>query len=349
MSEKLKLKTDMTRDDFLKLFKKCKDLRLRERYQAMYLSFKYDWKEISEILGRDYETVLSWVYAFNVHGLEGLKMDNPPGRPSSLNSEQLGELKKTVQCSPRTIGLKFSNWNCKTIDELIKCKFKVRLSVERIRQILHELGFVRIKPSYRFVLADKLSRKRFLQRIKSVFSRFKSGDVLLFQDEASIKQHPTLSARWMLKGTKQFVNTLGNHAKVSVFGAINHALGKVYHMKSKTMNGKTFMKFVNRLLRSHKGKRLFLVIDNAPWHRSLEVGKFMKKNKRRLEILWLPTYSPDFNPIEHLWKCMRDNVSHNTFFSTIGELKNVLSEFFKKIYSTPQKIKSLCSPDYLFG
>ncbi len=339
----------MTRDDFLKLFKKCKDVRMRERYQAMYLSFKYDWKEISEILGRDYETILSWVYAFNEYGLEGLKMDKQPGRPASLNDEKLGELKNTVQCSPRSIGMKFSNWNCKRIGEWIKNKFKVRIGVERIRQILHEIGFVIIKPSYRFVLADKIARKRFLQRIKSVFSKFNSGDVMLFQDEASVKQHPTLSARWMLRGTKQYVNTLGNHAKVSIFGAINHTLGKVYHMKSKTMNGKTFMKFMNRLLSSHKGKKLFLVIDNAPWHTSLEVGKFIKKNKKRLEILWLPPYSPDFNPIEHLWKYMRDNVSHNTFFSTIEELKNVLSEFFKKTYSTPQKIKTLCSPDYLLG
>jgi transposase len=345
----VQLHTDMTKDDFLKLFKKCKDFRMRERYQAMYLSFKYGWKEISEILGRDYETVLSWVHAFNEDGLKGLERGKPIGRPASLSGEELDEVKNAVKASPRSVGLKFSNWSCKRIAAWIKKQFKKSLSTERVRQILHELGFTLVKPSYRFVLADKVARKRFLRQIKRVSRSFEEGDILLFQDEVSVKQHPTLTAKWVLNGTKEFVDTLGNHAKVTVFGAIDHALGKAYHMKSRKMNSDAFIKFAKRLITIHKDKRLFLVLDNAPWHKSLKVKEFLKDNKKKLRALWLPPYSPDFNPIEHLWKFMRETVSHNSFFPNIRELVDTLSEFFKGLYHIPDKIRSLCSPDYLFG
>src|SRR3989338_5571151 len=98
--EKLQLKGNRTKDDFLRFYKKCKDARLKERYQAMYLSFKYDWKEIAEIVGRDYDTILEWVKAYNENGLQGLNSIKPAGRPASLTGEQQDEVKRTVQISP---------------------------------------------------------------------------------------------------------------------------------------------------------------------------------------------------------------------------------------------------------
>mgnify|MGYP001597427724 CR=1 FL=1 len=63
--EKIQLKGKHKKEDFLRLYRKSRDVRLRERYQAMYLSFKYSWKEIAEILDRDYETILAWVKLYN--------------------------------------------------------------------------------------------------------------------------------------------------------------------------------------------------------------------------------------------------------------------------------------------
>ena len=111
--EKIQLKGKHTKEDFLRLYKKSRDVRLRERYQALYLSFSFDWKTIAMIVGRDYETILTWVKAYNEKGLQGLNSDKSDGRPASLNDEQLKDLKNTVQTSPRNIGFKFSNWNCK--------------------------------------------------------------------------------------------------------------------------------------------------------------------------------------------------------------------------------------------
>ena len=346
--EKIQLKGKHTKEDFLRLYKKSRDVRLRERYQALYLSFKYDWKEIAEILCRDYETILSWVKMYNEKGLQGLNPDRPPGKPSRLTDEQQQDFKKTVQLSPRNIGLKFSNWNCKNLSWWILKKFHVKLKREAVRILLHKLGFVLLKPSYRYVLADKVERKGFLKRFKRKFNSLLSTDLLMFLDEVSVKQHPNLQPKWSLKGSKEFIGTFGNHAKVNVLGAINHALGKTFHMKSEKLNSEIFIKFLEHLIMLNPTKRLVLVIDNAPWHKSKKVMKFIEGVSEKIEIIWLPVYSPDFNPIEHLWKFMKEVVS-NFFFPKISELKNAITDFFNHLYQKKQKIMTLCSPDYLLG
>lgn len=346
--EKLQLKGNHTKDDFLRFYKKCKDPRLKERYQAMYLSFKYSWKEIAEIVGREYDTVLEWAKAYNEHGLQGLNSVKPSGRPSSLAAEQQEELKNTVKMSPRNLGLKFSNWNCKNLAWWIFKKFRIRLSREAVRLLLHKLGFVLIKPTYKYVLADKHERKLFLRRIRRKFKMLTKHDILFFLDESTFKQHPLLQAKWVPKGTKEYVDTLGNHAKVNVFGAFCHMLGKTFHIKSKKINSDVFMKFVRHLIACNPNKHLVLVIDNAPWHKSKKTMAFLDSVKKSVEVLRLPAYSPDMNPIEHLWRFMKSLLS-NYFFPEIKEMKNALTGLFKNIYSNKQKIMTLCSPDYLLG
>ena len=76
--------------------------------------------------------------------------------------------------------------------------------------------------------------------------------------------------------------------------------------------------------------------------------KFLEIAVDKPEVLWLPAYSPDFNPIEHLWRFMK-SVMANTFFPTMEELNKALTDFFSGLYQKKQKIMTLCSPDYLLG
>ena len=250
--------------------------------------------------------------------------------------------------SPRKFGLKFSNWNCKNLSWLILKTFHVKLGREAVRLLLHKLGFVLIKPVYKYVLADKRERKRFLRRFRRKIKRLRKQDLLFFLDESTFKQHPLLQAKWVLQGSKEFVDTLGNHAKVNVLGAFCHAIGKTLHMKSKKLNSEVFMKFVNHLVACNPGKRLVLVLDNAPWHKSEKTVAFLDRLKGFVDALWLPAYSPDMNPIEHLWRLMKSLLS-NHFFPTIGEMKDTLTDFFRSLSNGSKRIMNLCSPNYLLG
>ncbi len=346
--EKLVLRGPHKKEDFVRFYKKCKDAKLKERYQAMYLSFTFDWKTVAEIVCRDYDTVLAWAKAYNENGLQGLNSIKPPGRNSSLSADQQDEMKRTVQMSPRSLGMKFSNWNCKNLSWWIFKKFRIKVGREAVRLLLHKLGFVLIRPTYKYILADEKERKRFLRRFRRKFKRLGKQDLLFFLDESTFKQHPLLQAKWVLQGSKELVDTLGNHAKVNVLGAFCHAIGKTFHMKSKKINSDVFMRFINHLIACNPGKHLVLVLDNAPWHKSKRTTAFLEKLKGIVDVLWLPAYSPDMNPIEHLWRLMKSLLS-NHFFPTLEEMKNTLTDFFRSLSNGSRRIMSLCSPNYLLG
>lgn len=341
---KLRLKGPHTRDDFLKLYKKCKDRRLAERYQAMYLSFKYSWGEIAEIVGRDYQTVLEWARLYNQHGLEGLKLGKPPGRPSSLSKGQLAEIKATVQQSPRALGLSFSNWSLKSVAKWVKDRFGAVFSKEGIRKVLGRLGFVCIKPSYVFVLADIKAQKGFIRKLKR---RIKQGKTILFEDESIAQQHPTLCRMWALRGTRPQIPTLGNHAKRKIFGAVNPFTGNSICKIAKKLSADEFIAFMSTIKAHYQGHKIVLCVDNFPTHKAGKVKDYLKDNSGWLELLYLPAYSPQFNPIEQLWKHMKYTVTHNTFYYKIEELGATLVEFFANLKNIKSTVKSICSVDYL--
>lgn len=344
VNHKLRLKGPHTKDDFLKLYKKCKDKHLAERYQAMYLSFDYGWQEIAKIVGRNYRTVLEWARLYNKYGLEGLILGKPPGRPSILTSEQLNELKRTVQIHPRKLDLPFSNWSLKSVIKWVKDKFGNRFSKEGMRKVLHKLGFVCVKPSYVFILANRKEQKGFVRKLKR---RLKKGKTVLFEDESTAQQHPGLLKMWALKGGRPFIPTLGNHAKKKIFGVVNPFTGNSLYRIAKRLSSDEFIAFVDDIKAHYRRHKIVLVLDNFPTHKAKLVKDYIKDNSDWLEILFLPAYSPQFNPIEQLWKHMKYIVTHNTFYMKIEELGSSIEEFFADIKIKKYVVKSICSVDYL--
>jgi len=342
-AEGLELKGPHTKDDFLKIYKQCKDARLKERYQAMYLSFTYDWKEIAEIVGRDYRTVLEWARAYNRKGLEGLLSDKPSGRSPSLTEGQKNQLKEIVKQSPRELGCRFSNWTAKRIGCWIADKFKAILSAERIRQILHDIGFSYVKPTYNYIKADKKERKEFISEFNELMSR---NELAVFEDESTVDHHPALHGMWVLKGTKPKVKTFGTHAKRHVFAAVIPSTGEHVSMVTRRLTAKTFVRFL-KLLVSRISSPFTLILDNSPCHKANLALQFLEKHRERIKVLWLPKFSPDMNPDEHVWKDMKFNVTHNYMFGTVNRLAWGIRGYFRQL--SVEKVKSLCSVDYLVG
>lgn len=154
-------------DELVVLYRKEKDPRLKERYQALYLMHELkNCAKIAEIIKRSQKSIQSWVNAFNEGGLEGIVPGKPPGRPPQLSENQMEELKKDILTHPRKLGYEFSNWEGKSVSEHIKKKFSIFLKVRRCQYLLHELGFTLQRPRYKFPKADLEKQKEFKKDFK---------------------------------------------------------------------------------------------------------------------------------------------------------------------------------------
>ena len=155
------------RANLLKLYKKEKKVKLRERYLALILM--HDFKncvKVAELMQKTSRTIQLWVNLFNSGGLPSLVPNSPSGRPSRLAEEQKELLKKDVLTDPRALGYEFSNWEGKSVAYHVKKRFGVKLGVRAAQKLLCSLGLSLQRPRYKFPKANADKQKEFVAALK---------------------------------------------------------------------------------------------------------------------------------------------------------------------------------------
>lgn len=149
---------------------------------------------------------------------------------------------------------------------------------------------------------------------------------------------------WSLKGQQPEVSTYGGRKRQHLIGAVDPIEGKVHVAFSDTLKAQQFHHFLEGLLTRYKDAgKILLVLDNARAHHSKELKPFLEANKEKLELLFLPSYSPNLNPMEWFWKFLRKQVTHNTFFDTFKKFQRALIKFIIKFKLSSIEIKTRCS------
>lgn len=104
-------------------------------------------------------------------------------------------------------------------------------------------------------------------------------------------------------------------------------------------NAVTFLAFLKELVRRSRRRKMFLVIDNGPCHNLNEDGKlWLARHRHRIELFRLPPYSPEFNPIEGVWKVTKKRTTHNRFYKTTDERDAALCATFATFQARPRLI-----------
>ena len=166
---------------------------------------------------------------------------------------------------------------------------------------------------------------------------------LLFYDEAFFGRESTVTRGWYPRGLNAEVQCPITFEKVGTCGAVNPGNGCLYSLTFDGFNSDTFIYYLKWLLKAFKTKKkIVLILDNASSHKSHKVKEFVAKHKRRLELLYLPPYSPELNPIERVWKHLRYHVTHNVYFETLQLLEDAVIAYLKKYAKPNDSLKSLC-------
>ena len=161
----------------------------------------------------------------------------------------------------------------------------------------------------------------------------------MFEDEASFWLDGTLHQTWARIGAQPRVDTFGMRKTAHVFGAISlEEKPRFLYQFAPVFNGHTFLDFLKLIARRSR-RKVFLVIDNAPFHNLGAKGKaWLAANRNRIELARLPPYSPEFNPIEGVWKQTKKRTTHNTFFRTADERDAALTTTFETFRARPSLI-----------
>lgn len=135
----------------------------------------------------------------------------------------------------------------------------------------------------------------------------------------NLNQETKIKNIWYFKNQQPIVEAKRKGESQNFYGALNMTKNnkdrsKCVAMSVDKQNSETTIKFLKKLLKIYQNKKIFLIWDGASWHKSKKIREFLSKinkNTTKLELFNFPPYSPEYNPQEHVWKALRQNVTHN--------------------------------------
>jgi transposase len=133
---------------------------------------------------------------------------------------------------------------------------------------------------------------------------------------------------------------------IGYFGAVRLRDGKfAYRREEGRFDGQTFFSFLKHLrqISSHSGRRVVLIIDNVKYHHARLHAPWRERSRKRFVLEYMPTYSPELNPIERVWKLTRRKATHNKYFPTLEELMTTVENVFDSWRYGSESLRILCA------
>lgn len=320
-----------------------------ERIQAIQLIAQgYTKREVANILQVTEASVYGWQKSYQEGGLAALSTKIASGRKRLLSDEQMLKLARMLRLNPRQLELDFGLWTRKRVREIVFREFGIDYTEQNIGKVLKLLGFSPQRPVYQAHQQNEEKRREWTEKTFPGISRRadEEGASIFFADEAGCRNDHQSGTTWAPIGETPVVKFTAKRESIGMISAISMR-GKISWMIFEgTMNSARFIEFLRELLQDVKGK-VFLIVDNVKYHKSAEVNAWVEQHKDRIELFFLPGYSPDLNPDEWVWKNVKSDHVARIVPDRPGHLYEIAEKALRMMRTMPEKIRSFFSDPHL--
>jgi transposase len=298
-------------------------------------------ERVASGVGVSPSAVDAWRRACRLAGVGGLRGRGRGGRPPKRTESRRQRLAELVTAGPEAAGFPTGGWHAPLIRQVIAREFGVSYNVHCRATLLPAPGFSFRRA--RFVSDHPDAVQRAARRAHT-FPAWRAqaeaaGGLRLFGDEARFARWGSLGYPWAPIGQRPVVETTGIREASKVFGLIEFFSGRrFYRGIAGEFNGDSHAAFLSGVLEQTPAP-LFPVRDGAPDHRGAPATALFAQHRARLHVTRLPSYSPDSNPIECLWRATRRTATHNRDCPAFAELCASVEEALALFSRRPERVK----------
>jgi len=175
--------------------------------------------------------------------------------------------------------------------------------------------------------ANKEQQQEWLAEYEKLKVRLPEDETICFTDGV----HPTHNVQpaygWIKKGLRKEIPANTGRARLNLSGSIDVITHNMIVQEDETLNAESTVRFFRKLEDAYPSKRkIHVFCDNAPYYRNKTVKQYLETSKICLHFL--PPYSPNLNPIERLWKWMKERVVYNTYYEHFEDFRGAILGFF---------------------
>src|SRR3989344_4220633 len=306
-------------------------------------------QDISDFCGVHFTVIYKWIRVYKQKGLEGLRRRKAKGAELKLNNEDKKQIINWLKKSATDIGFETPLWDCKRIRRVIRQELKKEIAISSLWESLRRWNLTPQKPEK---IALERSQRKVNKWIREVWPEIEKHRrrwqaMLYFHDESSVSLVPVLGKTWAIKGETPKIRVTGNRGSIAVSSAISPAGRMVFRIEKESVTSKSFVDFLKQIIKNHKWRKIIVIVDNSPTHTAKAVQYFIENNKAKIADYYLPTYSPDLNPDEDVWKYLKNVKLKAHQARNKEEFKPLVLSKMQSIQRKPNVIKSFFIGSYV--
>src|SRR5215213_7332577 len=298
--------------------------------------------EAARVFGVHRNAVNRWIRRYREGGWAGLaeqRRGRRPGEQPALSERQQQELIALVRDStPDQLGLAGFLWTRDAVAELITRRYGLGLARTTVGGYLRGWGFSPQRPQRRALEQNPAAVRRWLaETYPAIRARAKrEGGVVLWLDEMGVRSDAAAGRSWAPVGQTPVIKGTGKRFRVNMISAISNAGMLRFRLFTGSFTGAVFIEFLRRLLRDCDGRKVHLIVDGHPVHRAKLVSAWVGRHGDRIELHFLPGYSPELNPVELLNHDVKANAAGRRRPRSASELRAELHGYLRRRQRNPE-------------
>jgi len=301
--------------------------------------------EVGEILGVHSKTVGAWWTAYRRVG-EQLFAIGKRGRQKGTQRRLTAEQERTVQRMiadkmPDQLKLPFALWTRAAVSELIEQKYGVKLPVRTMGEYLYRWGYTPQKPQKRAYEQKDAAVSAWLQETypKIVAQAKQEGAEIYWGDQTGVNAQPNVARGYALRGHTPVVKQMAKQFSLSMMSAVTNRGTVRFFIYKGALNVKLLVQFCRRLIASAQGRKVYLILDNLPVHHARVFRTWVEERNEQFAVFYLPSYSPQLNPDEHLNRDLKGTLSRKPAPRDQKQLHKSVLSHLRSLQKLPARVQ----------
>lgn len=308
---------------------------------ALRYDMGYSVAEIAAIFGVHYNSVSRWYVKYRKGGVDALKRGRAPGVEPFLKPKDHKWLEWALVKPATKWGYSTPLWTVSMVHGLLRDRKGIRVHRVTIWRSLRRMGLTWQKPERRYAEQNKELVSFWVRKEWPEIQRWvkENRAILYFEDESGIALAPVMGKTWARKGKTPIVRVTGKRGGILAMSAVSSSGHLRFRLEKRRVNADVLIEFLEQILQSHKRRTVGIVMDQAPCHVAKKVRAYVEGQKR-IEVFYIPPYSPELNPDEKVWRHLKHVQLKNRCARDKGELSKLILSALRSIQKRPELIDS---------
>jgi transposase len=317
------------------------------RKQVVRLHRKgYGVMQIVELSGLSYPAVRGTIDRYEEGGMASIKPAARGKRSGDgrilTEAQELAIQQIICDKRPEQLKMEFALWSRAAVMQLIEREYGINLSVRGVGKYLSRWGFTPQKPIKKAYEQRPEAVQAWLdEQYPAIEARAKaeSGEIH-WGDETALVNTDVRGRCYAPAGKTPVTYTVGgSRQKLSMIATVTNQGKTRWMIIDEAFNSDKLIEFLEALIKD-ASKKVFLILDNLRVHHSKPVKAWVAERQDKIELFYLPSYSPELNPEERLNADLKHALGTKVPARTKTKLKNAAIEHMINLEKSPERVKS---------